>query len=695
MGRERRPIPSLLNGVSQMPSSLRHPSQCQLQVNGYASLAEGLSKRAPTQHVDKITASLWGDASTHIINWSATEQWIVVCIDNDLKVFELDGTEVTVNFPDGKAYLNVTDPVTDFAHTSIGDTVYVMNKTITVAQTVATAGGTLQGQVQDFASLPTSGLANNDVYEIVGDSSLYSEGYFMKWNSSDLVWYECALPGLETTIDPTTMPMALTFSSGTGQFTLAEVAWDIRTAGNTVSLPDPDFIGRPLRDIFFYRNRLGFLSGEYISLSRSGPNYHDFFYQSASTELATDPINLRAANVRVSTLDSAVPFNKQLVCFSPKTQFVLSTAVGQVLRGSSAALDVSTTYSASAVAAPYAVGNSMYFASEDSLFANVREYSASSQNELSNVAEEVTAHVPQLVPAGVYKNVVVEDEDAMFLLTTGNQSRLYLYKYFWLNEEKVQSAWSYWDFDANDTILNIEAIDSSLYLLIERTDGVHLEVIDLTDDPSLSDLGFTCLLDKRFSATGSFNVGTGLTTWTIPYDATTEALSLQIVKGGSWAGAEGSTIAVNSYPTATTVTAVGDYSAYPCYIGIPYTFQYRFSEQFLREDQQNEGGSPILQGNLQLHNFHLRFYDTGYLRAEVTPRVNAASTFTYVYNGMTLGDAGLIIGSPRIGKGVFSFPVVANSKNVVIDIFNDKHVPCALVSAEWNGTFTSKSGGGA
>lgn len=693
MSQVRRPIPSLLNGVSQQPSSLRHPSQCSLQVNGYASLAEGLKKRHPTQHLAKISATAYNDVHTHVINWSTTEQWLIVLVDDDLYAFDFDGNEITVNFPDGKAYLSVTDPVTDFATTAIGDTIYVVNKTVTVAQTAATAPGTLVGQVQDFASLPTSGLTDQDVHEIVGNDTLHASGYYMMWDATAVVWNECAEPGILTTLDPTTMPLELTFSTGTGQFTLQEPTWAARDTGDTTSLPDPYFIGKEIRDAVFYRNRLVVLSGEYTTLSRSGPNYTDFFYQSASTELATDPINLRAANVRVSTLNSAVPFNKQLVTFSDKTQFVLSTAIGQVLQGTTAALDISTSYTANAVATPYAVGNSMYFASEDSLFANLREYSASSINELSNVAEEVTAHVPQLIPSGVYKLAVVEDEDAMLVVTTGDQTRLYLYKYFWLNEEKVQSAWSVWDFDANDTILNIDVIDSSVYLLVQRTDGVHLERIDLTDDPTLSDLGFTCLLDKRVELTASFDSGTGLSTWTMPYDTTTDALELNIVKGGDWSGAEGSTIAVSGQPTATTVTAIGDYSAYACYIGVPYTFQYRFSEQFLRKSEENDSGTPVLQGNLQLLNFHLKFYDTGYLRAVVTPRANA-NAFTYVYNGMTLGDSELIIGEPRLAEGVFSFPVVANSKNVTIDIFNDKHVPNALVSAEWNGNFTSKSGGG-
>jgi len=617
MAQVRRPIPSLLNGISQQPSSLRHPSQCALMANGYPSLATGLNKRAPSQHLDKITSSTWSGVHTHVINWSSSLQFLVVVLDTDLKVFDFDGTEKTVNFPDGKTYLDCTDPTTDFATVTVGDTVYIANKETTVAFDSTVAGGTSQGKVQDFGSLPTSGLTNGDVYQIVGDDSLYSTGYYMKWNSTDLIWEECPEVGVNTTLDPATMPLALTYNSGTGQFTCQEVTWATRVAGDATSLPDPSFIGLTISDLFFYRNRFGVLAGENMVLSRSGPDFEDFFYQTASTKLDTDPINLRAANVNVSTLNHAVAYNRQLMAFADRTQFSLSTAIGQILKGETAALDVATNYSANAVAKPLTAAASLFFPSEDSLFANIREYITSSDTEITNVAEEITAHTPQFIPTGVFKMVVAEEEDAMFVLTTGNQQRLYLYKYYWVNDEKVQNSWSYWEFDANETILNVDVIDSSLYLLVLRSDGVYLERIDLTDDPTLTALGFTCMLDSRVKLTGVYSAGT--TTWTLPYKHA-DVADLVIVKGEDWTSEEGSTIAVSALTGTHAVEATGDYSTHDVYIGVPYTFRYRLSEQFLRKDEQNAADSPILQGHLILRSMWLRYYDTGYLRAEVTPR---------------------------------------------------------------------------
>ena len=50
-------IPNLINGVSQQSESLRLGSQAESQVNGLASVVEGLKKRTPTEFVKRISTS--------------------------------------------------------------------------------------------------------------------------------------------------------------------------------------------------------------------------------------------------------------------------------------------------------------------------------------------------------------------------------------------------------------------------------------------------------------------------------------------------------------------------------------------------------------------------------------------------------------------------------------------------------------
>jgi hypothetical protein len=102
-----QPIVSLLNGVSQQPASLRHPSQSEAQVNCLSSLSVGLEKRPPTAHIAKIQilpipteGHFW-----HTINRSATQQYEISIENGDVRVFDMsDGSEKTVAFTEHRFF---------------------------------------------------------------------------------------------------------------------------------------------------------------------------------------------------------------------------------------------------------------------------------------------------------------------------------------------------------------------------------------------------------------------------------------------------------------------------------------------------------------------------------------------------------------------------------------------------------------
>ena len=689
----RRPIASLFNGVSQEALSLRLPSQCEAQVNGYSSLADGLRKRPASEHVEKLTATVHTSAHMHTINWAADEQFVVVIIDSDLFVYDLDGNAITVNFPDGKTYLDIAvgkSAAKEFQATTVEDITYIVNKTTKVDFDGTTTGaGTYQGKKQDFAALPGS-PTDGDVWLIVGDGTIKAQGHYMKWVAATSTWVEAVNPGDEITLDPALMPHKLEYDSGTGQFTFQQETWKDKAAGDVITAPDPSFINRKIKDVFFHRNRLGFIAGEYTILSASGPDYTNFFMTTTTTVLDSDRIDLRAANIRVSKLKAALPFNRQLFTTSSVSQFILSTAIGQVMTPGSASLDASTSYAANTKAHPVGSGNSIFFPSEDTSYASLREYSVSGDSEITNVADNVTSHVPSYIPAGVYNMAIAEDFDTLFLLTTGDAQRIYVYKYFEEDGESVQNSWSYWEIDDATTILNADTLENYLYAVVTRADGTHLIRYNMAKDSSVADVTFPVLLDMRVLLTGSYSAVNDETTWTVPYDAS--GYTLQVIKDSGFTGAKGARVQGVTQPTATTVVADGDLTAGDCYIGVPYEFRFTFSEQFVRTNTQNDAGSPVLNGRLHLRNLIIRFNATGYIRAEVTPRAGQ-TPYSYAYGGKTLGAASLIIGEPNIDTGNFEFPVVADSKNVTIELVNDTHVPNNLISAEWTGNFTSKRGG--
>ncbi|MFN4278307.1 MAG: hypothetical protein ACK4FJ_18595 [Ferrovibrio sp.] len=127
-------IPNLVNGVSQQPAALRLVTQCEEQVNGYSSVVEGLRKRPPTKHIALLIADpAPTNAFQHVINRDRNERYIVLITDGDLRVFDLEGVEKTVAFPDGKDYLTAANPKESFRCVTVADHTFVANTTIQTA----------------------------------------------------------------------------------------------------------------------------------------------------------------------------------------------------------------------------------------------------------------------------------------------------------------------------------------------------------------------------------------------------------------------------------------------------------------------------------------------------------------------------------------------------------------------------------
>ena len=115
------------------------------------------------------------------------------------------------------------------------------------------------------------------------------------------------------------------------------------------------------------------------------------------------------------------------------------------------------------------------------------------------------------------------------------------------------------------------------------------------------------------------------------------------------------------------------------YAGISYNFEYQFSEQFLKNNDNS-----INSGRLQMRNFEIYYDKTGYFRVKVSPKPHDA-----LYRDITTSEfTGVIIGSSLLGNktldtGVFRVPVYVNSKDVKVTVTSDSWYPVALQSADW------------
>jgi hypothetical protein len=532
-----------------------------------------------------------------------------------------------------------------------------------------------KGSKQKFSDLPTSAQTAGDMWKIAGDPSQQNSRFYVMWDATNLVWVECADPTMATTLDPATMPHTLVREAD-GTFTFSEVSWERRKVGDNVSNPLPSFVGRTISDVVFYRNRLGFLSDESLILSRSG-NYFNFWGETATAVLDSDPIDVTAAHTKVSILNWAIAFNKALLLFSGQTQFQLAS--GDVLTPKTAKLETVSEFESSAKARPTAAGQNVFFTLDKGTYSTMREYFVDTDS-YTNDAADITAHVPKYLPGGIYKLAASSSDDILVALSRTQRNVIYVYKFYWGATEKLQSAWVKWVFPEEDTILNCDLLTSTLSLTIQRSDGVYLEKINLEQGAVDAELGYKVHLDRRITSTGSYNPATNRTTWTLPYSDPSE---LSVVLGGSFSNA-GAKVEVTR-PSPTTVEAKGNYSSGLVYIGKPYTKRFRFSEQFIKD----ANNLSVLQGRLQLRRMTVDYSNSGYFRVEVTPK--GREMYRYLFTGKRIGSSDFILGKTNIENGQFSFPVNSRSTDVTIDLVNDSHLPSFFQSAEWFATFGSKT----
>lgn len=130
-----RNIPSVIGGVSQLPATERHPSQCSELINLLPSLTRGLVKRPRTSYLTDLSTFGNDGVFSYAYKRDNSEKYLVLIEDGDLKVIDLaDGSEKTVTIESGaEAYLASNNPKRDFRAVTVGDVTFILNRDIETA----------------------------------------------------------------------------------------------------------------------------------------------------------------------------------------------------------------------------------------------------------------------------------------------------------------------------------------------------------------------------------------------------------------------------------------------------------------------------------------------------------------------------------------------------------------------------------
>lgn len=563
----------------------------------------------------------------------------------------------------------------------------------------------IKGTVDALTDLPVI-AEHGFTVKILGSKATGLDDYYVKFETNTGsgfghgIWRETVAPGIPYLFDAATMPHVLIRNSN-DTFTFQPFTWAGRVAGDALTAPDPSFIGSKIQNLQLFRNRLVFLADENVILS-AADSYDRFFPETVQTVVDSDPIDIATGGQEINFLVSSLAFANSLLLFSRHSQFRLDTGnVAAALTPKTASIAALTTFEMVDTVDPVAVGRTIFFAVPKGDFSGVREFFLPDSSGPVPISEEVTSPIPRFIPDALASMTATVSEEGLLLLSKDEPRKIYLYKFFFQDDTKLQSSWSYWELEGVKTIVGVDILDSDLYLTIEYADGVYLERVALRPETVDLNTNIELLVDRKTteaSCTVALTNPAGLdvqSTITLPYPINNT--SSMAVVGRYYAGntmLHGQVLIPISQTLAGgaggngTLVVRGNLTAAKFYVGELYDLLYEFSTQYIKE-QPPGGGMAIAAGpKLQLRTWTMIFDKTSAFEIKITPR--GRDTNTYPYNAITPGDASLL-GSPGIKTNRFRVPVMTENLNAVIQLTSSSPLPCRFQSAEWEGWYHTRA----
>ena len=525
-----------------------------------------------------------------------------------------------------------------------------------------------------FNELPNT-APEGYIVQIKGESN-NDDDYYVSYSHEDNIWKETTAPNITRNFSWGTMPYILKREAN-GTFTMDIASWNPREAGDEDSNPTPSFVGNKINDIFFFRNRLGIVSGESINLSKNG-DFFNFWVDSATSLVDTDPIDLSVSHNQISTLYNAVPFNQDLYLFSGQTQFILR-AEG-VLSPKTAIIDQVTEFNADRRIKPIGIGKSLYFTAQRTDYTTVREYYAIADSVSQKDSADITGHVPNYIKNTTHSLIACNNENMLIALSTGEKDTFFVYKFLFNNETKIQASWSKWKVDGN--IVGADFIGSELYFVLRRGNQTFLEMIPINyNTKDYSDEPYRVMLDRKQRVT--LNGTHDTLKQTMNYDlksyygddTSNTIYTIVLPNGEKYSGL--GTVVIPNQPNPV--------SDLQCFIGVGYEFKFRYTTFFIKKASES-GTDTIPNYRLQLRNLRINYADTGEFQVNV--QETGKSIHSYKMTARYTGYGNNIVSTHPLETGEFRVPIMGRNTDTTIEVVNGSPLPSAFNSTIWQGNVT-------
>lgn len=626
--------------------------------------------------------------ATIFITNSVANVYYNVYINNVLK-----GTYLSPTGVDAGSSVPGTSKIAEFLKASLQSNGYTVEQdgstlTITNMGINDTIKGTSSGgdklvkcwrnTVPSFSDLPPNSPQGR-ILQVSGDLESNQDDYYVIYNKGR--WEETYGYGAGIGLNANTVPWVL-MRNANGTFTFTQHTWRDRNCGDNSTGRVPSFVDNRINDMFLYANRLCFITDTDLVMSETF-RYENFFRTTLASLQDNDPIYLTIATQNDDTLRHIAQFNKELLIMADKSQYRFSYS--QFVGPKNVQVAFTTSFNVSRSVAPANMGNSIYFVDDASTYRYGKVYEYYPRpNQQGDDADEVTDPVPNYIPAGI---TFLAGSPRMEMLVCGNKTEtnaLYVYKFFWAGDKKVQNCWHKWTIGDNTTrIYWAGFMDNYLYILIKRNTNVHLERIRVDEEPVADALTPRAFLDRLSvftvgSTSVTYNAGTGKTALVLGY---TPNSTSQVVGFSNTESAVA--LSVDSV-VGNTVYLVGDYTAWTLFVGVPYTMSFTLSTPYLRK-QSGNGQTAILDGRLAVRYLHLVYSKTTYFKTLLKRKgypdqyIDRSSEF----DSTLIDNVNVSLGTTPLVDGQLRVPILAHNMDFTIQMLNDSPFNCIFQSGEW------------
>ena len=507
------------------------------------------------------------------------------------------------------------------------------------------------------------------------------------------VWEETLAPEIQYKFDPLTMPHQLVRNAD-GSFTFGPVTWEDRLVGDLETNPNPSFVGSKINNLFFYRNRLGFLSNEAVILSRAG-DYFNFWVTTALTVTDDDPIDITASSVRPVNHRYVRPISVGLVLFSDTEQFILTTDA-DLLSPKTAKINELSSYECDPLVEAVTLGTSLAFVSKTPLFTRLYELSEISTDR-PPVMTEQTKIVPELIPQTT-TSMIASPALSIVSLGTAGSTTIYQFKFLEQAQQRA-SAWYKWELTGE--LLDQFFDANTYYAVVKDGNNVFVQSYDLTQ---ANEEGFLtlptgektdiCLDIWTVNPYRTYDSAAKTTRIYLPYDHISGKTFSVLVLGG-YIGASNDVSAESVgavlYPTvegsagAYYVDIDGDYRGRDLIIGYIYNMEVTLPKFFVTQAEGQSAASDFTS-DLIIHRVKVSTGLSGPVKYDVTitgrpewsKTIEATAPYSYNLNNVNMS-----------ADAIHTVPIYQRNENLTFKIVGDTPFPVSLLSLNWEGKYNT------